>query len=373
MTSTHHLESVSSGCGDRVTLSIRWNKARIVVDLDPSPKGGTMEDSFIEKYNAAVEDGDEEQEEMITDQILDAIVHVGRSLFDRLAPPDNNNNNTVDLHSLLFPKEYLFYFCTDLESNTPELTPKSNNNEDDKTTTTTTTTTTYEKFDLKHQLPEEEEEEDLSVSLPKFSTRDIHVLQKLLGDGYIAHVSAGGQEMCCKVVDDEIRIEALQREVSCLLTITTYHLNTQTQTKTTPDIRIIRVPKLLGLVIVKDEEGNENENGRVIGFLQEYVPCSDTWELSTLRNVESISSISKSRREKWARQIRETVRVLHDEIGITWGDGKAGNVLIHRDTDDAWIVDFGGGWTDGWVSRELSGTVEGDLVAVEKICEFLEV
>jgi tRNA A-37 threonylcarbamoyl transferase component Bud32 len=45
--------------------------------------------------------------------------------------------------------------------------------------------------------------------------------------------------------------------------------------------------------------------------------------------------------EKWASQIQETVHLLH-QIGVTWGDGKAANVLIHRNTDDAWIVDFGG-------------------------------
>ncbi|KAH8159068.1 hypothetical protein CIB48_g9174 [Xylaria polymorpha] len=258
--SIHYIESVSSGCGDRVTLSIRWNKARIEVDLDPSPTGNTIQDSFIEKYNAATEDGDDEEEEMISDQILDAIVQAGG---------------------------------------------------------------------------------------------DIHVLQKLLGDGYIAQVSAGGREMCCKV-GDELRADALQRELSCLLTISTCQ-----------HAAALRVPKLLGLVEAADD-------GRTIGLLQEYVPCSDTWELSTLQNIESVSSIAKARREKWASQIQETVHLLH-QIGVTWGDGKAANVLIHRDTDDVWIIDFGGGWSDGWVGQELSGTVEGDFVAVKKILEFLEV
>ncbi|KAI0399834.1 hypothetical protein F4802DRAFT_587586 [Xylaria palmicola] len=340
MMSIHYVESVSSGCGDRVTLSIRWNNARIEVDLDPSPTGNTIQDSLIEKYNAAVEDGDEDEEEMLSDRILDAIVQAGRSLFDRLAPPPAPDTSTpVDLHSLLFPKEYLFFFRTNVESNTAELIPKGNED---------TTTTTHEKFELKYQPPANPD-----LSLPKFSTRDIHVRQKLLGDGYIARVSAGGRDMCCKV-GDELRADASQRELACLLT-----------TSTSPHAAALRVPKLLGLVEAADD-------GRIIGLLQEYVPCSDTWELSTLQNVESVSSIAQARREKWASQIQETVRLLH-QMGVTWGDGKAANVLIHRDTDDVWIIDFGGGWTDGWVSRELSGTVEGDLVAVGKIVEFLEV
>lgn len=62
--------------------------------------------------------------------------------------------------------------------------------------------------------------------------------------------------------------------------------------------------------------------------------------------------------------MQDTVRLLH-QIGVIWGDGKASNVLIHRETDDAWVIDFGGGWTEGWV--------EGDRVAGKKIFEFLEV
>ncbi|CRK17079.1 hypothetical protein BN1723_011210, partial [Verticillium longisporum] len=53
------------------------------------------------------------------------------------------------------------------------------------------------------------------------------------------------------------------------------------------------------------------------------------------------------------------LHMLH-KICVTWGNGKASNVLIYRDNNDAWVIDFGGGWTHGWVTRELSRTVEGD-------------
>ncbi|KAI0108843.1 hypothetical protein GGR51DRAFT_513294 [Nemania sp. FL0031] len=336
--SFHYIESVTSGRGDPVNLSIRWNNARIEVELGPSPTRDTIQDSLTEKYNAAVEDKDEEKVDMISDQILDAIVEAGRSLFDRLAPPPAPDaSSPVDLHSLIFPREFSFLFRTNVETNMAELIARGNEY-----------TITHEAFDLKYQPPA-----DQDLVLPRFSTRDIHVLQKLLGDGYIARVSAGGREMCCKVGDDW-RADALQRELSCLLTIST-----------SQHAAALRVPKLLGLIEAADD-------GRIIGLLQEYVPCSDTWELSTLRNIESVSSIVKARREKWALQIQETVQLLH-QIGVTWGDGKAANVLIHRDTDDVWIVDFGGGWTEGWVSHELNGTVEGDFRAVKRILEFLEV
>ncbi|KAI1289042.1 hypothetical protein F5Y03DRAFT_378557 [Xylaria venustula] len=342
MMSPHHFESVSSGCGDRVTLTIRWNDARIVVDLDPSPTGNTIQDSFIKKYNAAVDDEDYEEEERMTDEILDAIVEAGMSLFDQLAPPPapDTSSTPMDLHSVLHPEEYLFWFRTNVESNTSELILKGDEY--------TVAHEDFEKVELKYELPANQD-----LSIPKFSTRDIRVLQNLLGEGYISRVSAGGREMCSKV-GNELHADASQRELSCLLTIST-----------SQHAAALRVPKLLGLVAAADD-------GRIIGLLQEYIPCSTTGELWTLRNIESVSSIAKTRREKWASQIQETVHLLH-QIGVTWGDGKAANVLIHRDTDDAWIIDFGGGWTDGWVSQELSGTVEGDLVAVKKILEYLEV
>lgn len=48
-------------------------------------------------------------------------------------------------------------------------------------------------------------------------------------------------------------------------------------------------------------------------------------------------------------------------------------MLIDHVTDDAWLIDFGGGWTEGWISQELAGTVEGDELAVKKIFEFLRI
>jgi tRNA A-37 threonylcarbamoyl transferase component Bud32 len=65
----------------------------------------------------------------------------------------------------------------------------------------------------------------------------------------------------------------------------------------------------------------------------------------------------------------ETVTQLH-RAGIIWGDAKAENVLIARDSN-AWITDFGGGYTRGWVDEGKAGTLEGDLQGVAKILDFL--
>jgi hypothetical protein len=43
------------------------------------------------------------------------------------------------------------------------------------------------------------------------------------------------------------------------------------------------------------------------------------------------------------------------------------NILIDEVTDNAWVVDFGGGNTEGWIDLELHGSVAGDIQALERI------
>lgn len=82
------------------------------------------------------------------------------------------------------------------------------------------------------------------------------------------------------------------------------------------------------------------------------------------------TTISNARREKWSCQIEETLAALHSR-NIVWGDAKTANVLIDEVTDDAWVVDFGGGNTKGWIDRELHGSIEGDQQALRRIKEEL--
>ena len=120
---------------------------------------------------------------------------------------------------------------------------------------------------------------------------------------------------------------------------------------------LIRIPQLLGYV-------RHADTGRVVGFLRDWVTGR------RLREMD-VPAIPAQRRQKWIGQIREAVHALHAR-GIIWGDGKASNIVIDE-RDDAWLIDFGGGWTNGWVDAELANTVEGDEQAIGKIGEFLEV
>ena len=46
------------------------------------------------------------------------------------------------------------------------------------------------------------------------------------------------------------------------------------------------------------------------------------------------------------------------------------NILVNVDRD-AILVDFGGGFTDGWVEQRFSNTVKGDLQGLERIVAFI--
>jgi len=65
------------------------------------------------------------------------------------------------------------------------------------------------------------------------------------------------------------------------------------------------------------------------------------------------------------RPDEQTVIELHKQ-DIIWGDAKPDNIVIDE-CDNAWLIDFAGGFTEPWVDRKLCESCEGDLQAVGKI------
>ncbi|KAF4444317.1 kinase subdomain-containing [Fusarium acutatum] len=118
----------------------------------------------------------------------------------------------------------------------------------------------------------------------------------------------------------------------------------------------LRISRLIGLV--------RDETGQAFGLLLTYIDCGHKTLLCAAE-----SDTSTELRKSWAQQVNDTVRRLH-AAGIVWGDAKPNNILVDQ-KNDAWLIDFGGGYTNGWVSKEQSGTVEGDLQGLRKINEFL--
>lgn len=187
----------------------------------------------------------------------------------------------------------------------------------------------------------------VTPDLPTFSAREILFTENLLGTGYIAKVTVNGQDMCCKMLARS-QAKAVQREYACLKEIAeSKHASS------------IRVPKLLGFVV----GDNDKES---TGVLEEYIPHTMTFGGPT----EGIKTISIERRRKLGKQVKRNVDLLH-EIGVIWGDGKPHNVLVNSDTDDCFLIDFGGSWTDGWVDAKLAETRAGDKQALTRILKFL--
>ncbi|KAF9776138.1 hypothetical protein IL306_005725 [Fusarium sp. DS 682] len=108
--------------------------------------------------------------------------------------------------------------------------------------------------------------------------------------------------------------------------------------------------------------------GIILRFLLTYVDNRGC-PLSTKIDPEDPDDPPPAVREKWMGQIDAAISGLHN-AGIVWGDVKAENVLIDQD-DNAWITDFGGGYTRGWVDKEVAETMEGDRMGMAKLREFI--
>ncbi|PNP76459.1 hypothetical protein FNYG_10197 [Fusarium nygamai] len=120
---------------------------------------------------------------------------------------------------------------------------------------------------------------------------------------------------------------------------------------TSPEAYICR---LIG--VVREDDG-------LLGMLFTWIPNKGV--LSKVRAAASPPEL----RKRWASQIQGSIDLLHNK-GIVWGDAKAENVLIDQN-DDAWVVDFGGGYTLGWVDEDKTGTLEGDQQGLVKIINML--
>jgi serine/threonine protein kinase len=112
------------------------------------------------------------------------------------------------------------------------------------------------------------------------------------------------------------------------------------------------IVRLIGLEINED---------KVESMVIEYV--------QNARSLSDIPSISSELCDKWTAQITHALEYLH-ERGLVWGDAKIGNVLVDRQNDTK-LVDFGGGFTNGWVDMNNCNTVRGDLQGLERIIFYM--
>jgi len=134
------------------------------------------------------------------------------------------------------------------------------------------------------------------------------------------------------------------------------------------EIQILRKIEKLGLDIkfphLRGFVAQGNSKTEVMGMLLENIDAP-TPLTKLLR-----SSVDEEKRRIWSEKSAAYVSLLHDN-GIIWGDAKADNFMVDAN-DELWIIDFGGSYTEGWVDPDISETLEGDDMGLEKIQAALE-
>jgi hypothetical protein len=157
-------------------------------------------------------------------------------------------------------------------------------------------------------------------------------------------VSFQGRKCWFKAIHAEVPDTVYAREIDTLVRIEKAGL-----------LNRIRVPRLTALVMSKKE-------GFVQGLLLDAISDRGT----VLERRDNPVAL----RKRWYNDVAWMLNLLHS-AGIVWGDIKPENMLVDED-DNVWLIDFGGGMTDGWVDDENMETKEGDLQGLARFKEFLD-
>ena len=132
-------------------------------------------------------------------------------------------------------------------------------------------------------------------------------------------------------------------------------LDILTQIAQNESLKHLNFTRLAGLVHY------EGAQERVLGCLIEYIENED--DLGGFLRHKKPADLKQ--KMSWMEQITKMVHSLHQH-GLVWGDVKPANVVIDKDLD-AWVVDFGGGWSPEYVDQDKMETVEGDLQGLLRI------
>ena len=244
-----------------------------------------------------------------------------------------------------------------------------------------------------------EAEKKVELKVPIYTPSQIRVVRSFLFHRWVLVVSTpDGKLLCCKLSAGHG--ESFLREYHALRKIQNAGCTTES----------LHVPQLRGLI--HTDTRHHGEEG-IVGILVDYVDTerydlafhlapaflpsvlfqggdatdgkiltNQDGEISTTKppthkatttqqqqqqQLQQIPNIDPARRQKWSSQIQSIVHKLH-ALDIVWGDAKTANILLDRN-DDLWVIDFGGGTTEGWIDLELENTKKGDLQALNRILE----
>ncbi|CZR62139.1 uncharacterized protein PAC_12036 [Phialocephala subalpina] len=293
----------------------------------------SIESGYLQKLNAGMsEDGILGPAGFQTlYEIEDLIFAIGGQLFQDLAGPNPPDGSTTTLSEALNPQRFWLQMIT-VDGNASlihrqEFTPPA--------------------LSFEHQNV-------LSVqgNLPAFDISQIEILETIV-PGRAYKVLADNRIRFCKVTGRGFEHSAIGRDCQMLQKI-----------QDTRPAHSIRTPRLEGLVTTSQQSGT------VIGFLTDYITPGSL--LSTLGDLrDKMDQVSNLQREDWASQAKRIIEQLHG-IGVVWGNVCPTNMLLDVE-GNLWAVGFSGACTGGFVSLELMGTKEGDLMGLDMICQYLQI
>ncbi|RDL33117.1 uncharacterized protein BP5553_08556 [Venustampulla echinocandica] len=152
-----------SGCGDGLFITVMYHGKRFHVSLLPPSSPDTIEGPLISKFDS-IDDEDEDEILAVQEEIEILVYEAGRSIWTRLAPPLPDGPDLSDLHSLLYPETFSFRFITN--NGKAELIPQETNE-----------ARYHHLFGIKIVN---------NMGLPQYSSKDICVLETIVGQGYIS-------------------------------------------------------------------------------------------------------------------------------------------------------------------------------------------
>ncbi|KAH7172981.1 hypothetical protein DER46DRAFT_499272 [Fusarium sp. MPI-SDFR-AT-0072] len=335
-----------SGIGDGADMVFTFNGCLISVSIFPSnglstkdsqgQEDGPLQDHLIDIVEKATMCQDDVERDELEDEVFAVILDAGRPLFYQLISSQKASaQNTKSLHHFLFPP--FFHFRLDVPSSTGSVSivPISS-----------CETKTIHAVDSAMEQGYHDELE-ICQDLPPYVPEEVTVTEVFLrgARAITAAVQVQGRDMFCKSSGEPGGLSNTRkgRELQCLHKI-----------RESFPTGSIRVPQLLGYV-------HHHDTKQILGFLRQW--------LTGHKLCDIITSSTAQNKHKWASQVRQTIETLHRHE-LIWGDGKPSNIIIDEQ-DNAWPIDFGGGYTRGWIDEDLAETKEGDEQALEKIVELL--
>ncbi|OAL28179.1 hypothetical protein AYO20_09507 [Fonsecaea nubica] len=126
----------------------------------------------------------------------------------------------------------------------------------------------------------------------------------------------------------------------------------------------LRCPQIEAIVL----DGKDGNRGFINGLILTAIHPNHGTIADRVNRPEG-PSLPMALCERWYCDIETMVHLLHDK-GFVWGDVSPNNMVIDAN-ENVCIIDFGGGYTEGWVDEEDRETKKGDLEGLKRIKEYL--